>query len=441
MKIIGASLTHNDKTAGWLKDWLDENSKHINEWVIVDDCSTDETYSIIEEFAKTAKVKMHISKTDEPTFKTHENKIREMLWNNVKKVAKEGDIILVLDSDEILCPEFREKTEEIVKQHGDNFLFSFKKIEMWSKEHYRVDGLWSNYFIRMFPYKDKEWGYYDKGFHFPQVPSYTTKLPVYNTNIRIKHLSYYNPELRKSKAEFMLNNPQQKMDVTYFHLKTVPDSNILAKAYVAKPEDDKVLLAFFCANLNRISSKTMNFLKNMKYKKENIDILFFASGCNSYLYKQIRELEIDCNSFNFKIINYQEDYNKVIRYKNGILKNSFLKSCKDMENKDYDYIFLIDGIYNMTEKTIKDCTSTDKDIIFDASNRHLVALSNSALGKLLNEDMYLHNKNVDYNVGLLSLFANSDHFIWGINNGMTDCINMDLVHKKYKQKEEENNDC
>jgi len=94
MRIIGLSLTHNDQTKGWLEEWYKANSTYLDRWIILDDKSSDDTFEELKNLKEKYlenDVDTHLYQTIEPIFKTHENKIREILWNKCRQIARPGD--------------------------------------------------------------------------------------------------------------------------------------------------------------------------------------------------------------------------------------------------------------------------------------------------------------------------------------------------------------
>lgn len=407
--IIGASLTHNDKSKGWLNRWLEENIKYFDKWIILDDASSDGTF---EELKKFNHEKMIIAQMPEETFKIDESKIRNILWQKIKEIAKEGDYVFVLDSDEIICPEFLKEKDRLTKI---NAVLTFKKIELWDEKNYRIDSLWSNYFDRMFPYRNMPWGYDKAQFHYPQIPAYAfLKMPRYNANVRVLHLAYSTEELRKAKYDFMMNNPQQKKDITYKHLQSINKTGVL-KEYKEQIEMPKIFLAFFFSSLYKLPEGTKEFLKNHNYEKDKLDVVFYASNCSPKLVKDIEELDIEAKSVDFRLFNYrEEEYNNKLKHRRSILKREFFINYgeKVLKNpEDYDYFLFVDGDFPIDEEFIMHHILLDKDVAIMRSLMKSFWLSKKAFVDSLNfkNDMIRDNENL----ALSSFLSNFQYFVWG----------------------------
>ena len=414
MKIIGMSLTHNDHSKGWLQDWLDTNNKYLDEWVIVDDCSTDTTLDVIEEYKARIAPNIHLTKTDEPTFKTHENKLRAQLWNEVKKVATDGDVVIVIDSDEILTVDFKDFKTMVGNVSVKNPQFIFKKIEMWNDTEYRIDGLWSNYFTRGFLFRDKEWGYDAKGFHFPQVPKYVFEgNEVVNTDLRVLHLAYKTEELRKSKVDFMMTNPQQTKDITYYHLQTTCDKNPKLKEFTPEIVWPEVNLVVVCNNLFKLEKGLLNTLQNHAYKGK-INVYFYVCKCNLDVMKQISELDLDVSKFEVNVKNYEEEYDNIVKHKNAVLKSEVFKT------KEFDkdsYVVFIDGHKSITKSLLKHIIVTDKDVVIERMFGNILALKGDVFKQSQSQKYYLYRNNNVFNNQLISILKKEGNNIWGIMGG------------------------
>lgn len=400
MSLIGMSLTHNDFNKGWLGKWLNRGLEIFDKWVILDDGSLDDTVSYIQQL-NTDKIILISNK--EETFKLNENKIRSQLWNEVRKIAKDGDWIMTLDSDEIPCIEFEAKTNKIMEDNCRGLVY-FKKIEMWNDKEYRIDGLWSNFFDRMFHFEDKDWGYDAEGFHHPQVPSYVIHSDnIIRSNCRIQHLAYSTKELRDAKYNFMMNNSQQKKDITYHHLQSVADKNPQLKEFKEEIQPDKILLAFFISNNYRISPQFINNLQNINKETE---IMFFI-GNSSKLTLDVLETSDFDNLSELRLMVYNEKLDSYRLY----MKNSFFRLI-EKKYQNYDYIVLADYDDYFDKDILEEIIILEKDVGIDRMTNKLVVFKKGAftnfinLFKIINPTIHENKQYVD--------IMSKNHYIWGL---------------------------
>ena len=368
--IISQTIIRNEKNR-FLKRWLAGNMPYFDKMVIYDDASDEGTAQAIEELQSP---KIILIKGTEPIFKKNENQVRTSLWEEVRKVAKEGDWILTLDSDEIVCEEFAEFTKFIPPQAQ---LISFKKIEMWDEENYRVDGLWSNYFDRMFPYRNEPFGFIGEGFHYPSVPSYAfhsrTKTPVMQSDVRILHLGYINEEERNKKYDFMMGNKQQEKDVTYYHLLSIKERPPILKKYTRERPMPTIMFLFVGSRQYKINERMLEEIKNIDYDKSKIDLWFLLSDCGMEAYKQIESFEDGkFHNVKFTISQYSED-NEACAKREAINSIKGMKDCPDfvfiLDNdrpfmKDWLYHFvLMDGFAAIPYQDRVDCILLSKEVL------------------------------------------------------------------------------
>lgn len=367
--IIGMSLTHNDYSKDWLLDWLLINSKYVQLWVIVDDCSDDDTYNFIKRTKEQFKLPIILYQTNKSTFIENENAIREFLWNKIREVAKDGDWIVNLDSDEVICPEFGDKIKKFLNLKN---LLSFKKIEMWNRTHYNIAYMWSNYFTRMFPYINVEWGRHGSGFHTSCIPKeIENKFIRIPANIRIKHLGYSTEKLRKEKYDFMMEMKQQKKDgIDYYNLQTI-NKNPILKKYKDEYELPSLTIFIFCANLYRLPVETIqNFLLDSSYSKDKLRVIFIISFCDKALIEEAKWLKDSNPNYEYYIVTFKdENFFSILHNKYLILRN-FVPNLVN----SYDYLMLVNGETSLTSERVYHNMLIEKDVIKD---KNIVTLSSN----------------------------------------------------------------
>lgn len=80
------------------------------EWIVVDDCSNDDSFSYIKNLTK--------GDSRITVLKTNKNGETVVARNVGLRHAKEGRYITFLDSDDLLDPDYLEKQLEFIKEHG-----------------------------------------------------------------------------------------------------------------------------------------------------------------------------------------------------------------------------------------------------------------------------------------------------------------------------------
>lgn len=196
---ITLSMTVKDEAVRYLESMLKSLCKHIDEAVIIDDGSSDNTIGICEEILK--DIPHHIIRNEKSMFH-NEVSLRQKQWKETIKTNP--DWILNLDSDEILDECFWDERQALLNDPRYD-VYSFRLFDMWNNTHYRDDEHWNAhlsyrpFMIRYqpdFPYK-----YNDMPQHCGRFPMNIFSHPSASLEYRIKHLGWSTEEDRQSKKE------------------------------------------------------------------------------------------------------------------------------------------------------------------------------------------------------------------------------------------------
>lgn len=193
------SMVVKNESGRYLKQALESHRKFIDEAVIIDDGSTDDTVAVCLEVLKDIPVRM--VKNEESKF-GNEVELRKQQWEET--ISTNPDWILNLDADEIFEDKFAEEVHKLLEQ--DEFdLYSFRLYDFWKLTHYREDEYWqAHLYYRPFLLR------YRKGFdytwkdtpqHCGRYPQNIFNLPNSISQLRLKHLGWANEQERLQKFE------------------------------------------------------------------------------------------------------------------------------------------------------------------------------------------------------------------------------------------------
>ncbi|WP_310831059.1 glycosyltransferase [Paenibacillus pedocola] len=191
----------------FLRTVLQEHRKYIDEAVIIDDGSTDDSADICREVLQ--GIPLHLVRNSVSRF-SNEAELRKQLWEEVVKTNPEW--ILSLDADEIFEARFAQDIE-ILLQEDNCDLFCFRLYDFWDDHHYREDMYWrSHQSYRPFLLRYREdftYVWNDSPQHCGRLPENIFELSHQLSNLRLKHLGWSRPEYRLDKYKrYMQLDPE-----------------------------------------------------------------------------------------------------------------------------------------------------------------------------------------------------------------------------------------
>lgn len=191
---ITLSMIVKNEEGRYLKQMLNSLKGHIDEAVIIDDGSCDDTIIICREILN--GIPLHIIENDKSMFE-NEVDLRKKQWNETIKTNP--DWILNLDADEIIEESFWDNAQKLINNRDYDF-YCFRLYDMWSKTHYREDEHWNAHSIyRPFLMRyQSEFNYTWNEIpqHSGRFPINTFSFPRATSEFKIKHLGWATEEDR-----------------------------------------------------------------------------------------------------------------------------------------------------------------------------------------------------------------------------------------------------
>ncbi|VVM34807.1 glycosyltransferase [Terribacillus sp. AE2B 122] len=173
----------------------------VNQAIIIDDHSTDNTIAICQNLCKEYNVPLKLIENPQSEF-SNEVQLRKQQWQET--IATHPDWILNLDADEVLDSVFLIEKDQLLNQAGLD-LYSFRLYDFWDEEHYREDQYWQAhrfyrpFLLRYQPAFPYEWR--ETPVHCGRFPENIFQLPNSISTIRIKHFGWARAEDRLRKYE------------------------------------------------------------------------------------------------------------------------------------------------------------------------------------------------------------------------------------------------
>ncbi|OXM85068.1 glycosyltransferase [Paenibacillus rigui] len=207
-KLTAIMQVHNEANR-YLELVLRELSEFVDEIVIVDDASTDDTAKLCRSFAKVKSlVTLHQSRFHQ------EWELRQFLWELA--VLTEPDWILSVDADELYDAKAKAHMRELINQDRYDWV-GFRFYDFWGgTTHYREDEHWCihhRHTRSLVRYMRELPCFYPRmAQHVPRLPLSYAALPGFLAELRVKHYGWaVSKEERHHKyLRYMERDPEGK---------------------------------------------------------------------------------------------------------------------------------------------------------------------------------------------------------------------------------------
>lgn len=202
-KIVAMMPVRNEQSrrGRYLERTLENLDRWVDEIVIIDDCSTDGTPELCRKFPRVTV----LDRNPTPVFAINESVVRSRLWEIA--VQRQPDWLLAIDADELFEDRIVDEIDALVGQ-TEYEAIEFRLFDLWMGEsHYRADGAWNPWrrFVRLLVRYDST-----RKVSWPGLPIHTGRwplqyrsgLPAYQSDVRVKHFGWADPEEHGRKYEF-----------------------------------------------------------------------------------------------------------------------------------------------------------------------------------------------------------------------------------------------
>lgn len=206
---LTAIMQVRNESGRYLEASLADLSGFVDEIVIVDDASEDDTPDICRSFPKVVR----LLQLPKPLF-GQEALLRQLLWQTA--IGTEPDWILSIDADEMFERRAKSRIRALIEQDRYDWI-AFRMYDFWgSLAYYREDELWQLHkrhtmmLVRYMPQYTYFYPAWDH--HVPRLPLTYSALPGFQSELRVKHYGWAGGEAeRKAKFDrYMAIDPEGK---------------------------------------------------------------------------------------------------------------------------------------------------------------------------------------------------------------------------------------
>jgi hypothetical protein len=197
-RVLLSMLVKNEADR-FLPEVLRAAANYVDQVLIVDDGSTDDTVAVCE---RILRGKPHrIVQLGESTFHD-EHRLRRMQWELAR--AERPDWILCLDADELFESRMARELRPLVDQNSHDAI-AFRLYDFWDARHYRDDPLWRAhrsfrpFLVRNLPTLGD--AFHERAQHCGRWPQTVEQLRTATSDLRLKHLGWARAADRHRKYE------------------------------------------------------------------------------------------------------------------------------------------------------------------------------------------------------------------------------------------------
>lgn len=196
---ITLSMIVKDEENRYLRQVLGRLQGHIDEAVIIDDGSSDNTVDICRSILK--DIPLHIFENGDSMF-SNESVLRKKQWSETIKTNP--DWILNLDADELIEDSFWDAAQKQM-DNTEYDVYCFRLYDMWNATHYREDEYWNAhntyrpFLMRYQPAFHYEWN--ESNQHCGRFPMNIFSFKKRELEARIQHFGWATKEDREAKLK------------------------------------------------------------------------------------------------------------------------------------------------------------------------------------------------------------------------------------------------
>lgn len=364
-RIIVKMIVGRGEGDRYLRETLYSVSQYANKILIFLDSVDNKTRDICKSF-ESVKLLHHAGV--EPLFNKNESILRNLLWEEVRKEAQDGDWIISLDADEIFDHDIKKVIDMAEKTGYDKI--TCKLLDMWNRDEYRIDGYWSPSITRIYKFRNEEFGI--KGnIHCGCIPTYCRELrDLFIPRFRLCHLGWISDVDKMKKMEFYLGKSK---GINLEHALTIDKPATLVRYNQDKKHTKTITIASLIKNREWCLKEFLLGLdfQTKYYDSKLISFLFIVNDSidNSLgILKEWKERVKDSYAnIEIREINFENVDNKDHTWSNVKLNNmAYMRDLCMQELKKTDYLFMLDSDVILTKPdTLMHLVALQREVVYE----------------------------------------------------------------------------
>ena len=195
-KLVFSMIMRNE-AGRKLRECLESVKDFIDEAVIIDDNSTDNSIEVAQEVLK--NVPHRIIRNDRSKF-SNEIELRKQQWDEA--IKSNPDWIMNIDADHVWENDMRNEIHKLINQSQID-VWCFRLYDFWNEDYYRDDAIWcahNTYRSFLVRYKkDFNYTWRETPQHCGHFPKNIYELPAGASAMRLKHYGWAKQEDRIAK--------------------------------------------------------------------------------------------------------------------------------------------------------------------------------------------------------------------------------------------------
>ena len=255
----------------FLPPWLDAVTAFADRLLVLDDASTDASAALCRSRGALVYTVPH---------PLPEGARRTLLWELVRAEASEGDLVFLLDADELPSAPLLSSRDEVRRLGCTSCRLSLPLLELWDATRYRVDGLWSPLLPAAVSFQDLPFrrdGQPDpRSLHVPRLPSYASTLRPRSLDLPLIHMAYSRPALREQKASFYLEH-NQGLDLA--HARTILDPAPVLRSVDELLDPQDLLLSVPIRDRAWMVPALTDSLEALRWSRDRLRVCFYLNDC------------------------------------------------------------------------------------------------------------------------------------------------------------------